>query len=37
MKKNNSKAKITITSEAVSNINEPSVNYNPPQEGRTRL
>ena len=36
MKKYNSKAKITITSEAVSNINEPSVNYNPPQEGRTR-
>ena len=37
MKKYNSKAKITITSEAVSNINEPFVNYNPPQEGRTRI
>jgi hypothetical protein len=37
MKKYNSKAKITITSEVVSNINEPSINYNPPQEGRTRI
>jgi hypothetical protein len=37
MKKYNSKAKINITSEVVSNINEPNINYNPPQEGRTRI